>query len=65
MLVDDAIDLVVQVNGKTRGKVRLPTGAGQDEALAEAMADAAIAKFVTGSPRKVVFVPGRLLNVVV
>ena len=64
-LVDDAIDLVVQVNGKTRGKVRLPTGAGQDEALAEAMADAAIAKFVTGSPRKVVFVPGRLLNVVV
>jgi len=64
-LVDDAVDLVVQVNGKTRGKVRLATGAGQDEALAQAMADAAIAKFVTGSPRKVVFVPGRLLNVVV
>ncbi len=64
-LVDNAIDLVVQVNGKTRGKVRLPTGAGQDEAMAEAMADAAIAKFVTGTPRKVVFVPGRLLNVVV
>ena len=64
-LVDDAIDLVVQVNGKTRGKVRLATGAGQDDALAQAMADAAIAKFITGTPRKVVFVPGRLLNLVV
>ncbi|MBL0940910.1 MAG: leucine--tRNA ligase [Gemmatimonadaceae bacterium] len=64
-LVDDAVDIVVQVNGKTRGKVRAATGAGQEDAVALAMADSGIAKFVTDTPRKIVFVPGRLLNLVV
>ena len=57
--------IAVQVNGKTRGTVQVAPGAGQDAALAAAMADPAIAKFVTGAPKKVIFVPGRLLNVVV
>ncbi len=35
------------------------------ELLAAALADPAVAKFVTGTPRKVIFVPGRLLNIVV
>ncbi|HEX5830168.1 MAG TPA: hypothetical protein VFY16_04245 [Gemmatimonadaceae bacterium] len=35
------------------------------QALALALADANIAKFVTGEPKKVIFVPGRLLNLVV
>jgi leucyl-tRNA synthetase len=65
MLVDDEVDIVVQVNGKVRGKVRAAIDATQDAALALAMADASIAKFVTETPKKVIFVPKRLLNLVV
>ncbi|MBW7934090.1 MAG: leucine--tRNA ligase [Gemmatimonadaceae bacterium] len=61
---DDAFELVVQVNGKTRGKVSVPRDVTQDAALAAAQADAGIAKFLTGAPKKVIYVPGRLLNIV-
>jgi leucyl-tRNA synthetase len=65
LLVDDEVDLVVQVNGKVRGKLRVPAAIAQAEALALATADEAVAKFVTGPPQKVIFVPRRLLNIVV
>jgi leucyl-tRNA synthetase len=65
LLVSDTIDLVVQVNGKTRGKLAVAKTITQDQALAAAKADAAIGKFITGEPKKVILVPGRLLNVVV
>ena len=64
-LAGDTWDCVVQVQGKTRGKVTLASGASQDDAVRAAMAEPSIAKFVTGTPKKVVFVPGRLLNLVV
>ncbi|HRN52572.1 MAG TPA: leucine--tRNA ligase [Gemmatimonadaceae bacterium] len=65
LLVSDEIELVVQVGGKTRGKVLVPKDVTQDAALAAAKADPAIGKFITGEPKKVILVPGRLLNVVV
>jgi len=65
LAAEDEIELVVQVNGKLRGKVRVPRETTQDDAWAAALADAGVAKFVTGTPKKVVFVPGRLLNIVV
>jgi leucyl-tRNA synthetase len=65
LLVDEEIDLVVQVNGKMRGKVRVAVDVTQDAALAAALADGGIAKFVVGDVRKVIFVPRRLLNLVV
>ncbi|MDQ8158254.1 MAG: leucine--tRNA ligase [Gemmatimonadota bacterium] len=65
MLVDHEVDLVVQVNGKVRGKLRLAADVTQDAAMAGAMADAGIAKFVVGEIKKVIFVPKRLLNIVV
>jgi hypothetical protein len=37
----------------------------KEDALAIALAAPAIARFVTGEPKKVIFVPGRLLNIVV
>ena len=64
-LVDDAVDIIVQVNGKVRGKVRVAVDATQEQVVAAAMADAAIAKFVTGTITKVIYVPKRLLNIVV
>ncbi|HEY5087468.1 MAG TPA: class I tRNA ligase family protein, partial [Gemmatimonadaceae bacterium] len=65
LLAEDEIDLVVQVNGKVRGKIRVPRDVTEKVALARAMQGAGIAKFVTSEPKKVVFVPGRLLSIVV
>jgi len=64
LATDERIDLVVQVNGKTRGKVNVSRHIDQDAAVEAAMADISIAKFVAGPPRKIVFVPGRLVNIV-
>ena len=65
-LVRDEIELVLQVSGKTRGSIRVPATA--DKAAIEAAAAAApeVARFGEGKTvRKVVVVPGRLVNVVV
>jgi leucyl-tRNA synthetase len=64
LVVDDQVTMAVQVSGKTRGTITLPKGASQAEAMDAAMADPSIAKFVTSEPRKIVFVPGRMLNIV-
>ena len=64
LAAEGTIELVVQVNGKVRGKVRVAPDIAQDAALSAAMADPDVAKFVTGPTRKVVFVPGRVLNIV-
>ena len=65
LAAETTIDLVVQVNGKVRGKIAVPPEIPNDQALTRALADPGIAKFVSGEPKKVVFVPGRLLNIVV
>jgi leucyl-tRNA synthetase len=65
LAADEAATVAVQVNGKTRGTVRLARDASQADAVAAAMAEPSVAKFVTGEARKVVYVPGRLLNLVV
>jgi leucyl-tRNA synthetase len=65
-LVQDSIELVVQVNGKLRGHIRVPTSASREAIEAAALKDEAVQKFVNGqTPKKVVVVPGRLVNVVV
>jgi leucyl-tRNA synthetase len=64
MLVEDTVTIAVQVNGKMRGTIQVPAGAGQEVAFAAAMAEPGIAKFAAGPPKKVIFVPGRLLNVI-
>ncbi|MGQ0764821.1 MAG: leucine--tRNA ligase [Gemmatimonadota bacterium] len=62
---EEMVQLAVQINGKVRGAVKLPPNATQDAALSAALADPAVAKYVTGEIRKVVFVAGRLLSLVV
>ncbi|HTY99037.1 MAG TPA: class I tRNA ligase family protein, partial [Rhodocyclaceae bacterium] len=65
-LVQDEIELVLQVNGKTRGSVRVPAAADKAAIEAAAVAAEAAQKFMEGKPaRKVVIVPGRLVNIVV
>jgi leucyl-tRNA synthetase len=65
LATEDTVTLAVQVNGKLRGTIPVSPTVERDRALALALADANIAKFVTGEPKKVIFVPGRLLNLVV
>jgi leucyl-tRNA synthetase len=65
-LVQDEIELVLQVNGKTRGSVRVPAGASREAIEKIAVASPDFEKFAAGAmPRKVIVVPGRLVNVVV
>jgi leucyl-tRNA synthetase len=65
-LRQDEIELVLQVAGKTRGAIRVPAAADQALIESTAMASPEFARFGEGKPvRKVVIVPGRLVNVVV
>ena len=64
-LVQEEIELVLQVNGKTRGSVRVPAGADRAAIEEAALASEAAQKFMAGQPaKKVVVVPGRLVNIV-
>jgi len=65
LALEDSIELVVQVNGKVRGKITVARDISEQEALVVALADPTVSRFTTGDPRKVIFVPGRLLNIVV
>jgi leucyl-tRNA synthetase len=64
LATEEMTEIAVQVNGKTRGKVRVVKDADQDAVMAAARADVQIAKFITGEPKKIIFVPGRLINIV-
>jgi leucyl-tRNA synthetase len=64
LAAQDSIELVVQVNGKVRSKITVQRDIAEEAAVAAALADPTVARFVLGEPRKIVFVPGRLLNIV-
>ena len=65
-LVQDEEDLVLQVNGKHRGNIRIKVGADRTAIEAVALASEGAMKFMEGKPaKKVVVVPGRLVNIVV
>ena len=62
----DLVELVVQVNGKLRGRVSVAADAAKDDIEAVALADENVQRFIDGKDvRKVIVVPGRLVNVVV
>ena len=65
-LVDDTVVFPVQVNGKVRGKVTVPAAASKDAVEAAALADEKVLAFLDGAtPKKVIVVPGKLVNLVV
>ena len=65
-LVQDEQELVLQVNGKLRGNLKVKVGADRTAIEAAALASEAAQKFMEGKPaKKVVVVPGRLVNIVV
>ena len=65
-LVEDSVEFPVQVNGKVRGKITVPADAAADAVEAAALADEKVLAFLAGAtPRKVIVVPGKLVNLVV
>jgi leucyl-tRNA synthetase len=65
-LVQDEIELVLQINGKLRGAVRVPAGADKAAIEAAALASEVFVSHAAGAPaKKVIVVPGRLVNIVV
>jgi leucyl-tRNA synthetase len=62
---EDAITLIVQVNGKLRDRIAAPAGISEDDAKALALASEQVQRHLEGKePRKVIYVPGKLVNIV-
>jgi leucyl-tRNA synthetase len=58
------IELMVQVNGKLRGKITVAKAADKASIEAAALNDDNVKKFVEGAPKKIIIVPGKLVNIV-
>lgn len=64
--IEEEIELVIQVNGKLRDKVNVPADVSEDQAKEIALASEIIQNFIKGKqPRKIIYVPGRLVNIVI
>jgi leucyl-tRNA synthetase len=65
-LVQDEVELVLQINGKLRGSLRVPAGAEKAAIEKAALATPELAKFADGREvKRVIVIPGRLVNIVV
>ncbi len=65
-LQQDNIEIVVQVNGKLRGRISVAADADRDEVAAKALADENVKRFIADKEvRKQIVVPGRLVNIVI
>jgi leucyl-tRNA synthetase len=65
-LHEDEVEVVVQVNGRVRGKLRVAPSLAEEEALSLARADARVEVHLSGRTiRKTIYLPGKLLNIVV
>jgi len=64
--VEDEYELVIQVNSKVREKINVPVGIGEEGARKIALEQENIKRFLEGKqPKKIIFVPGRLINIVI
>ncbi len=63
-LVEAVFTLVVQVDGKVRGKIQAPAGADEAQLKELALKSPAVQKWLTGEPRRVVVAKGKLINIV-
>ena len=66
LLVDDTVTIAVQVNGKRRDEITMPKTATKEQAEAAALAlDSVVRALAGAAPKKVIVVPGKIVNVVV
>ncbi|MGP4714754.1 MULTISPECIES: leucine--tRNA ligase [unclassified Psychrobacter] len=64
-LVQDTVTMVVQVNGKVRGRMDVPPNSDPETLKAQARELESVAKFITGDIKKEIVVPNKLVNIVV
>ena len=66
LLVDATFPLVVQIQGKRRAELAIPQGTSEDEIKRRVLADTEVMRHLAGqTPRRVIYVPGKLINIVV
>ena len=66
LLTDDTIIMPIQINGKRRGQIEVQKDLSSDEIERLALAETAVTKALNGTdPKKVIVVPGRIVNVVI
>ena len=61
----ETVTIIVQVNGKLRAKLQVAKDISEDEVKSMSLAEENVQKFVTGEPKKVIYVPGKLVSIVV
>lgn len=64
-VIDAEIEMPVQINGKVRAKLILPTAISEADARVAALNDENVKKYLTGEPKKVIFVKGKLISIVI
>ncbi len=64
-LVTDTVNIAVQVNGKLRGVVTVASGSDEATVIAAALADQKVQTYVTSEPKKTIYVPNKLVSIVV
>jgi len=66
LVIDEMITIPIQINGKLRARIEVPSGTGEDEVTRQALASADVQKYIEGkSIVKTIYAASRLLNVVV
>ncbi len=65
LIIEHTFDLIIQVNGRVRGTIQAQKGITQAEAIELALLQESIKKWVSGAPKKVIFVPDRLINLII
>ena len=66
LIKEEEIELVIQINGKVRDKIKVPADISEEEAQKLALESEKIKKWLAGQkPRRIIFVPGKLFNIVV
>mgnify|MGYP001564619794 CR=1 FL=1 len=65
LIAEKTFELIIQVNGKVRGRITAPVGISKEEAAKSALKLEAVKKYVADKPKKIVFVPNKLINFVI
>jgi leucyl-tRNA synthetase len=66
LAAEETFEMAVQVRGKVRDRLRVPVDISEDDAIKAALASDAVQRVLEGkTPKRLIYVPGRLVNVVV
>ncbi len=64
LVIEDTITMAVQFNGKVKGTIPITPGASQDEVIAIVKNDSKLQKQWTSEPKKIIYVPGKIVNII-